>query len=40
MNPVVQGLCNSAGNGPLEASTLLIVALLAGIFAARRVIRR
>ena len=37
--PSSSGLCNSAGNAPLEASTLLIAALLAGLFVARRVIR-
>ena len=30
------GLCNSNGNGPLEASTLLITVLLASLFLARR----
>ncbi len=34
------GLCNSNGNGPLEASTLLIGALLASLFLAPRIIRR
>ncbi len=33
------GLCNSNGNGPLEASPFLITALLAALFLARRVRR-
>ena len=33
------GLCNSSGDGPLEASGLLITALLASLFLARRIRR-
>ena len=33
------GLCNSTGNGPLEASPFLITALLAALFLARRIRR-
>ena len=33
------GLCNSNGNGPLEASPFLITALLAALFLARRIRR-
>ena len=33
------GLCNSNGNGPLQASTILITALLAALFIARRIRR-
>ena len=38
--PGSSGLCTSNGNGPLEASTLLITALLIGLFASRRFLRR
>lgn len=33
------GLCNSNGNGPLQASTILIAAMLAALFIARRIRR-
>ncbi len=33
------GLCNSNGNGPLQASTILITAMLAALFIARRIRR-
>ena len=33
------GLCNSNGNGPLQASTILITAMLAALFIVRRIRR-